>query len=651
MDTDRHRFKRINLSVSVCIHLWLISLVLLFGACNQLEKPQPQPFYSQTAPPPKQEFRWSNGKMPKSFDPALAAAPPETDIIRAVFDGLTDTDAKTLQTIPAVAKDWKSSDDDKTWTFNLRHDARWSNGEAVKAQDFVRSWKRLSEMGEKTAHHELLNNIVGAQISDKEVGSKKADEKLNVLAKNSPAENLQLFAKQFDSNSAVLQKSEPKLPEAEKIVNAPVKTEQKLKAENKTKIEFGVEAVDNFTLKVSLIKPDRDFPAVASHPIFRPIYGDGRQFETGKLNADIITNGAFRILSVGQDGITLERAEYYWNKKAVELERVRFVPTENAEKALEAYRAGEIDAVTNADFEPLALKLLTPFDDFRRTPHSALNFYEFNLKRKPFDDRRVREAIAIAIERERLTEDDMDGASLPALSFLPFDEAGETKLAEDTNRAKNLLAEAGFPDGKNFPTIRLLINRNNVQQRIARSVAKMWKQNLNVETEIIVKDSAELETAAQTGDFDVLRRGAVLATTDESANMATIFIERELTKAEEAEKKMIAGKDTETVKTIENPNNANVASEQAKQAETSIDTKPPDENAATEDAEIADKDEPILTEEEAVNQVRAIPLYFPTSYSLVKSYVQGFEINSLDAPSLKDVKIDNNFQSRTTSDK
>ena len=588
--------------------------------------------------------------MPKSFDPALASAPPETDIVRAVFDGLTDTDQKNLQTIPAVAKDWKASDDKKIWTFNLRKDAKWSNGETVKAQDFVRSWKRLAEMGEKVSHHDLLDNIVGVQVSGKKISPDKETEALDITAKTPTAENLQLFPEQSNSNSAIaLQESETEPPESEKNIDTQVETGQKLKAEGKTETRFGVEAVDNFTLKVSLVKSDKDFPALVAHPIFRPIYGDGKQFETGKLNADVVTNGAFRVFSVGQDGITLDRAEHYWNRKDVGLERVRLVPTENAEKALEAYRRGDIDAVTNADFEPLALKLLTPFDDFRRTAHSALNFYEFNLSKKPFDDRRVRESLAIAIERERLTEDDMDGASLPALSFLPFDEESKAKFAQDANRAKNLLTAAGFPDGKDFPTVKLLINRNNIQQRIARSVAKMWKQNLNIETEIVVKDSAELEIAGQTGDFDILRRGVVLATTDEIANMSVIFTSREKTKTADGEKKVTDEKGGEANKTPENSNVANTASEQINRTENSSDTKPFDENAAGENYEGFIESKPILTEEEAVNQVRAIPLYFPTSYSLVKPYVQGFEINILDAPSLKDVRINNGWQPKTAS--
>ncbi len=175
------------------------------------------------------------------------------------------------------------------------------------------------------------------------------------------------------------------------------------------------------------------------------------------------------------------------------IERVSFVPSENAEGALAAYRAGEVDAVTNADFKPLALKLLTPYDDFQRTTHSALNFYQFNSDKTQFKDVRVRKALAISIERERLTEDELDGASHPAMNFSPFSE--KLKLTQDVDQAQKLMSDAGFAEGKDFPAIQLVINRNDVQKRIARAVSKMWKKNLNIETEIIVKETEDYDQA------------------------------------------------------------------------------------------------------------------------------------------------------------
>ncbi|CAN5514092.1 hypothetical protein BH18ACI1_BH18ACI1_09250 [soil metagenome] len=629
--------------ISYSLKLCLIFIALFSAACSELEKPKPEPFYAETAPPPKKEFRWNNGKMPKSFDPALAAAPPETDVVRAIYEGLTDTNPKTLKTIPSIAVDWSASDDNKTWTFTLRRNAKWSNGEQVTAKDFVRSWKRLAQMGDKVSHYKLLNNIVGMQVAKREETSPKESEELDLFSKQPPNQDLpQIFKKPNTAQKTEIKPSiSPTQTETEKKTESKteVKTEITEKKETKPETKFGVEAIDNYRLKISLVQPDKDFPALVAHPIFRPIYGDGKEFEGDKLNADIVTNGAFRVFSVGQDGITLDRAEHYWNSGEIELERVQFVPTENAEKALDAYRKGEVDAVTNVDFEPLALKLLTPYDDFERTMHSALNFYEFNRENAPFNDRRVREALAIAIERERLTEDEMDGASLPALSFSPFDEETKIKLTQDTQRAKNLLTEAGFPNGKNFPIVKLVINRNDLQQRIARSVAKMWKDNLNVETQIIVKETDELGTAKKTDDFDVIRRGEVLPTTDETANMLAIFsptIQLKETADEKTREKANEPLNDENLK-----DGANV-SEQT--AVSSLKNEMPGDKFSVSAAGGTPRDKWILTEAEAITELPAIPLYFPTSYSLVKPYILGFEINTLDAPSLKDVRIDNSWQ-------
>lgn len=633
MNANKLGWKVNTKSTSVGVHLGLIVFVLFSLSCSQLEKPKPEPFYAETAPPQKKEFRWSNGKMPKSFDPAHAAAPPESDIVRAVYEGLTDTDSKTLRVIPAAAVEWNASDDFKTWTFNLRKDARWSNGEPVRAQDFVRSWKRLAAMGERVSSRGLLQNIVGLNRAAEDSLFVEPEES-NVFSDQSFGQEESPADDQIDSNSNA---AAPRAAPPASAANTQI--EQKPLDAKPVESKFGVEAVDDFTLKVSLVHPDKDFPALVAHPVFRPVFGDGKKYETGKLNQDVVTNGAFRIAAVGQDGIALERAENYWNKQAVELQRVRFVPTENAEKALAAYRAGEVDAVTNADFEPLALKLLTPYEDFRRTTYSALNFYEFNRNKPPFDDRRVREALAISIERERLTEDEMDGASLPALSFLPAEKTNEKQIVQDAQRAKTLLTESGFPGGANFPVVKLLVNRNNMQQSIARRVAKMWKRNINVETEIVVKDSAEMAAAWATDEFALLRRGAVLATGDETANMLAIFPVRAKPAVQASAKNS-----QQTVQGNENQSaDASVSTSEPPKVEG--ETQATGENLTTATSEAA---EMILTEQQALDDLPAIPLYFPTSYSLVKPYIQGFDTNIFDAPSLKNVRIDNGWQPKTT---
>ncbi len=625
----KHRYSFVFLCVSAFLCLMFLT------ACSELEKPKPAPFYAETAPPAKKEFRWSNGKTPKSFDPAKASAPPETDVARAVFEGLTETDPVTLKPIPAIAESWTSSQDNRAWTFNLRQNAKWSNGKSVTAHDFVNSWKRAAEMNEPISHRNLLQNIVGMPVKEEKpelpaASPEMSDFLLNQLSiKKTPTEQVNSKSQnQTNSNSTPVP---PKI--APKESDAAGKTDsselERKSIDKKNEIKFGVEAAGDYVLKVSLINSDKDFPSLVAHPIFRPIFGDGKDFEAEKLNAGIVTNGAFRIVSVGHDGVTLDRAENYWNKKDVNIERVRFVPTESAEKALEAYRAGEIDAVTNADFAPLALKLLTPYDDFRQTTHSALNFYEFNRAKPAFADRRVREAMAISIEREHLTEGDLEGASEPAFGFSPFQEPDGAHLSQNPEKAKQLLADAGFPNGENFPVIKLVVNRNDLQQRVARSVAKMWKKNLNVETEIVIKDAAEFEAARKSGDFDLIRRGVVLPTTDAAVNMLTIF---------EPHKKIVEKTETSETPTENNSENA----PETDNSNTSRKTQLP-KKEATEMFESANG-ALILTEAEAIAELSAIPLYFPTSYSLVKPYILGFETNTLDAPLLREVRIDNAWQ-------
>lgn len=154
----------------------------------------------------------------------------------------------------------------------------------------------------------------------------------------------------------------------------------------------------------------------------------------------------------------------------------------------------------------------------------------------------------------------------------------------------------------------------------------MWEQNLNLKTEIIVKESSEIEAIIKSGDFDVLRRGEVLPVADETANMMAIF----------PPKGAVEKETTETAE--ENP-----SGEVTENADSTTENQV-SENKLTETPGATQENQKILTEEQAIIELPAIPLYFPTTYSLVKPYVQGFEMNTLDAPSLKNVTIDNNWQ-------
>ena len=530
-------------------------------------------YYGRVVIPREQEFRWSDGGLPQVFDPAFAAAPPDTDVVRALFEGLTDYDSRTLQPMPAVAERWESSDDGRVWTFYLRRDARWSTGEPVTAGDFVRSWERTLRLGDLAPHTELLNNIVGARSYVGSVKTAQASAAAAVTARNEERANETHLA--------------------------------------------GVTEVNANVLRVKLQEPNADFPALVAHPVFRPVKVTDEN-QSARLSApNLISNGAFSLTKADPEQVQLQRAENYWGKAEVSLQRVDFVKTQDAEDALASYQAGNIDAVTNAPFEPLALKLLAPYADYRRTTYAALTYYTFNTARAPFDDVRVREALAIVIDRERISEEEMKGATEPANSFLPLKSIQQgsdsvvpksASLDKDHERARRLLAEAGYENGNGFPMIRLLINRNDQQRQVAEAVAASWRSVLGIETQIISKPWEEYEVMVRSGEYDLVRRGAVMQTTDEASNLRMLFAQPQ----------------------EPTPSPAATASPSGSQAKPT-----PEKNQKS-----------FETEAEAMRQLAGIPIYFASSYSLVKPYVIGFESNVLDAPSLKNVRIDTNFKTK-----
>jgi oligopeptide transport system substrate-binding protein len=554
------RFQRVHIS-SVMSLLLVLSLV----HCGCFSAADPSHYYGRVIVPKVQLLRWSDGGLPQTFDPAFAAAAPDTDAVRALFEGLTDYDPVTLVAVPAVAIRWESSPDNRLWTFYLREDALWSNGERVTASDFVRSWKRTIAIGALAPHTELLNNIEGAT-------GYRAPLKSNGDSQPRP-----------------------------RAIAPPHR--------------FGLEAIGDHILRVRLQQADANFPALVSHPVFRPVkFPDADP--TRRLEANgLISNGAFQLARTEADRVLLERAKTYWDGASVALQKVEFVNSPSAEDALAAYRAGEIDAVTNAPFEPLALKLLAPYRDFRRLTFGALTYYSFNTSRTPFDDVRVREALAISIDRDRVSGNDLGGATEPAGKFLPEEISGEKAvvgkgdlLDHDVNKARALLAEAGYPDGEGFPTVRLLVNRNEQQRVVAQSISAMWLSALNIETEIIIKNWDDYEAAIAAGEYDVVRRGIVMQTTDELTNLRLLF-------QSDAQVSSAANDSSEVGKTRESGTRETALAKE-KLAGPAVES-----------------------ESQALKELKAIPIYFASSYALVKPYVSGFESNVLDAPSLKRTRI------------
>jgi oligopeptide transport system substrate-binding protein len=568
----------------------LLALMLSHAACFLDDKLEP--YYGRVVVPRTQEFHWSDGGLPQTFDPAFAAAPPDTDLVRAIFEGLTDYDPRTLTPIPAVATRWEQSSGGRVWTFYLRDNARWSNGDLVTASDFVRSWRRTAIIGDLAPHTELLTNIEGVNIEPP-------------AAARTPA---------------------TRSPSAKQMTSGELNTERPDTSRRSNR--FGVEAVSDRVLRVRLRRPDMNFPALVAHPVFRPVKLENERSTSRLAPGELVSNGAFSLAKTESERVLLERANNYWDKDQVTLQRVEFVSQKDTESALAAYSGGAVDAVTNAAFEPLAIKLLTPYEDFRRTTYGALTYYSFNTTHAPFDDVRVREALAIGIDRDRISADELRGATEPAKRFLPQTSSDAEKpvvnksdvLEKEYGRARELLAEAGFPGGRNFPTIRLLINRNEQQRVVAQSIAAMWHSVLNIETEIVVKNWDEYEVAIRAGDYDVVRRGIVMQTTDELTNIRMLF-------QEGLRPGQTSRGEQDSASAADIPNGRNAIMKQK-----NLNAPPL-----------------IETEAQALSDLSAMPIYFASSYSLVKPYVSGFDSNVLDAPSLKTVRINMNWKQSEVS--
>ena len=612
------RLERIRRSVRFrLIVSLLLCLSLLGGGCSEGERGEQ--FYGKVTVPRAQEFRWSDGGLPKIFDPALAAAPPDTDAVRAMFEGLTDYDSRQLKPVSAIAMRWESSPDRRQWTFYLRQNARWSNGDAVTAHDFVHSWRRTLRIGERAPHAGLMENIEGAHALLSGAGRNAAPHKVASIEQQAAKINEEAHVRETETAS------------------------------------FGAAAIDDYVLRVRLLRPDENFPELLAHPVFRPVHrltmqsDDAARKDAPKNSTDtkpphVVSNGAFRLSSAAPDGVVLERDGNYWDARAVALERVRFVAARDAEQALAAYRAGEVDAVTNASLEPLALKLLIPYKDFHRTTYGALTYYTFNIARAPFDDLRVRRALSLAIDRARISGDTMEGTTKPTTTFLPVagdiskTEEGESgrapeavsktmittkaKSTDDTDQARRLMAEAGYFKGTDFPTVRLLVNRNDQHRQVAQAVAGMWQTELGVRTEIVVKDWEEYKTSLSAGEYDIARRSMVMQTLGEEANMREMFmVDGQVEEIDDQLGEIAAVEPSPTVAPSESSRSEAIGGDKSR---TALPT--------------------VTTEAQALRELPGMPIYFASSNTLVKPYVTGFEPNLLDAYSLKNVRIDTTWK-------
>jgi len=390
-----------------------------------------------------------NGAEPETLDPALITGQPEGRVAGALFEGLTSFDA-TAKPVPGVAERWEISDDKRVYTFQLRHDARWSNGDPVTAADFVRSWQRTLAP---------------------ETGSEYASQLYHV--RNGRAFNL---------------------------------------GELRDFSQVGVRALDPATLEVTLENPTPYFLDLCAFVTLMPVHAatverfPDEWTKPGKL----VGNGAYLLADWRvNDRIRLAKNPHYWNRDKVAMKTIDVLPISKANTAFNFYASGQADLMMDKGLVPnQLLDELKKRPDFHAAPFLGTYFLRFNCTRPPFNDPRVRRAVALVIDKQLLVEKITRAGEKPAASLTPPGTGGYEPppgLTRDPERARRLLAEAGYPGGKGFPRISYLYSEGELNEGLAVEIQSMLRRELGVTVDLQRQEWKVYLRSMASLDYDMCR--------------------------------------------------------------------------------------------------------------------------------------------------
>jgi len=407
----------------------------------------------------KQELVRNNGSEVQSLDPHKVEGVPESNVIRDLLEGLVNTSVKDGSVIPGVAESWDNKDF-KVWTFHLRKDAKWSNGQPVTAADFVYSWERLAAPKTASPYESYLQYGHIVNIDDIIAGKKSPDT-------------------------------------------------------------LGVKAIDDHTLEVTLSEPVPYFVKMLSHTAMKPVYKPAVEKFGDKWTQpeNYVSNGAYKLKTwTVNERIVLVRNPEYWDNAKTVLNQVTFLPISSEVSDVNRYRSGEIDMTYNNLPIELFSKLKKDIpDQLHADPYLCTYYYEINNQKAPFTDNRVRTALKLGLDRDIIVNKVKAQGDLPAYGFTPpYTDGTDGKLTppawfKETQDQRNaegrkLLAEAGFTKDKPL-TFSLLYNSSDLHKKLAIAAAAIWKKNLGVDVKLENQEwKTFLETRHQ-GNFDVARAG------------------------------------------------------------------------------------------------------------------------------------------------
>ncbi len=405
----------------------------------------------------EQIYHVSNGAEPADIDPHTTHGMPENRIQIALFEGLVAKHPETLEIIPAVAERWTMSDDGLVYDFYLRETAKWSNGESITADDFVQSWRRA-----------LLPKLANP------------------------------YAGSFYS-----------------ILNA----ERFNKGEISNFDEVGAKAISERHFQVTLAYPTPYFLQILDHhstfPVHVPtILKHGAIDERGTRwtkPENFVGNGAFvpAEWTLGKIFRVVKNPNY-WDAENVRLNEIRFYPIDKTLVEERMFKAGQLHKTEFLPLDKIARYQNAGAKEFRSYLYFGTYFYLFNVTKPPFDNPLVRKALAYSIDRDAITRHVVKGGEVPAYALVPPDTLGYNaaqKMAYDPEKARRLLAEAGYPEGKGFPKAELIYNTLENHQKIAVAIQQMWKKNLNINISIQNQEWKVFLNNQDILNYQISRRG------------------------------------------------------------------------------------------------------------------------------------------------
>ncbi len=395
----------------------------------------------------------ANDAEAATLDPAKAEGMPEMHVLRDLFEGLVIQDQEG-NIIPGVAESWETKDN-QSFIFKLRHDAKWSNGDPVTAEDFVYALRRA----------------VDPQLASPNVWYLKMTGIKNIA----------------------------EVSEGKKPIE-----------------DLGVTAIDKSTLRFELDRKVPYFVAMTGHTSMMPVHKQTVE-KSDKPWSDpqqFVGNGAFMLDKwVVNERIELVKNPQYWDAKDTHLTKVTYIPFENQNASINRYVVGEVDITSDVPTH-MAKKLEQDYQEaYTVVPLLCTYYYAFNTTRPPFDDARVRQAVSYSIMRDVITNGVTQVGNLPAYTFAHQYTAGFEATQPDFSKwtqqqrdekARQLLEEAGYGAGKPLD-FKLLYNTSESNKAIAVAIASMLSKNLGANVELENQEWKSYLVSRKQGNFDVMR--------------------------------------------------------------------------------------------------------------------------------------------------